>query len=46
MSDDASGRYVLIEDLERVPDSLIDTLPVGARGRARDHHRVFLANYR
>ena len=28
MSDDASGRYVLIEDLERVPDSLIDTLPV------------------
>ncbi len=28
MSDDAGGRYVLIEDLERLPDSLIDTLPV------------------
>lgn len=28
MSDDAAGRFVLIEDLERVPDSLIDTLPV------------------
>ncbi|MDE2818680.1 MAG: cytochrome c [Chloroflexota bacterium] len=28
MSDDAAGRYVLIEDLERLPDSLIDTLPV------------------
>lgn len=28
LSDDAAGRFVLIEDLERVPDSLIDTLPV------------------
>ena len=28
MRDAASGRYVLIENLERVPDSLIDTLPV------------------
>ena len=28
LSDDDSGRYVIIEDVERVPDSLIDTLPV------------------
>ena len=28
MSGDENGRFVLIEDLEAVPDSLIDTLPV------------------
>lgn len=28
MSDDAAGRFVLVEDLERLPDSLVDTLPV------------------
>ena len=28
MSGDANGRFVVVEDLERVPDSLIDTLPV------------------
>ncbi|MCY4071379.1 MAG: cytochrome c [Chloroflexi bacterium] len=38
MSDDAAGRYVLIEDLERVPDSLIDTLPV-APG---DEHEIIV----
>ena len=32
MSDDAGGRYVLIVDLERLPDSLIDTLPVAPGG--------------
>ncbi|MCY4019386.1 MAG: cytochrome c [Chloroflexi bacterium] len=32
MSDDAAGRYVLIVDLERLPDSLIDTLPVAPGG--------------
>ena len=38
MSDDAGGRYVLIEDLERLPDSLIDTLPV-APG---DEHEIIV----
>jgi len=28
LSGDAQGRYVLIEDLEQLPDSVIDTLPV------------------
>lgn len=28
MSGDENDRYVIVEDLERVPDSLIDTLPV------------------
>ena len=28
LSSDAQGRYVLIEDLEQLPDSVIDTLPV------------------
>lgn len=38
MSDDAGGRYVLIEDLEDLPDSLIDTLPV-APG---DEHEILI----
>ncbi len=38
MSDDADGRYVLIEDLEDLPDSLIDTLPV-APG---DEHEILI----
>lgn len=28
LSGDVNGRFVVVEDLERVPDSLIDTLPV------------------
>ena len=28
LSDDAKGRYVVIEDLERLPDSVIDTFPL------------------
>ena len=28
MSGDESGRYVVIEDMENIPDSVIDTLPV------------------
>ena len=28
MSGDGGGRYVVIEDMERLPDSVIDTLPV------------------
>ena len=28
LSGDENGRYVIVEDLERVPDSIIDTLPL------------------
>ena len=44
MSDDAGGRYVLIEDLERLPDSLIDTLPV-APGDAHEIIVEFILPY-
>ncbi|MDE2858623.1 MAG: cytochrome c [Chloroflexota bacterium] len=44
MSDDAAGRYVLIEDLERLPDSLIDTLPV-APGDAHEISAEYFLPY-
>ena len=38
MSGDENGRYVVIEDMENIPDSLIDTLPVPPG----DSHQVIL----
>ena len=38
MSGDQSGRYVVIEDIESIPDSVIDTLPVPPG----DAHQVVL----
>lgn len=39
LSGDAGGRYVAIEDMERLPDSVIDTLPV----LPGEVHQVILA---
>ncbi len=42
MSAAAPGRYVLIEDLENVPDSLIDTLPVAPGSEHKIQVEYFL----